>query len=505
MRVLATAPPAQAQAARGGESHAVRPRRGGRDTAGRLVVVLAAAALLASCSGSAASNSPVPKGSSAHTPLSPSQASTSTRGVTSGSINVVFPVVSLNSLAGKEGFAEDAEFGEQTKAIRLFVKQINDAGGVNGRRINAIVTSFDPTNNESMRALCKDWTEGSPPVFAVLDGLGDWTGDNQLCVTQEGQTPLIGAWTTVTDWTNSGSPYLWWTGADDAAILQAVVDWGLGDHLIGSGAKVAVIAGNRASDQLALNSYLLPDLRNAGVSPIVKTIDADPADTATTNAAAPLVVEQLHNAGVTSVIPLIPFNVFYPVLQAETTQSYFPRLLLSDYEESIETSLGLMPTPFAKALDGQEGVTVETLGGIDSPRPESEGGYDPGLRKCWNTWHAVYPQTPPGNLNDDIEEQGPIAGWCQAIALFDTAATNAGRDLTRRSFVTAMSRIKNFPGTWSPVLSYGPHKRYGPTQYQVVRLHINSPPSAMCKSGTTPLPPATCWVSVQPFAPLPSA
>jgi hypothetical protein len=103
-------------------------------------------------------------------------------------------VVSLNSLAGKEGFAEDAEFGEQTKAIRLFVGQINDDGGISGRKINAIVTEFDPTNEAQMRALCKDWTEGSPAAFTVLDGLGDWTGDNQLCVTQEGHTPLIGAW-----------------------------------------------------------------------------------------------------------------------------------------------------------------------------------------------------------------------------------------------------------------------------------------------------------------------
>ncbi len=478
-------------------------RRNVFSAVGRLAVAATAGVLIASCSGSAGSNSSGTTTGSSNSAVPTSEASTSSRGVSAHSINVVFPVVSLNSLAGKEGFAEDTEYGEQTKAIRLFIKQINDSGGINGRTVNPIITSFDPTDVESMRALCKDWTEGSPPVFAVLDGLGDWIGDNELCITQEGQTPFIGAWTTTTNWTNAGSPYLWWTGPDQASVLQAVVDWGLGAHLIGSGVKLAVIAGSRASDQVALNDYLLPDLRTAGVTPIVKTIDADPADTASTDAQAPLVVEQLHRAGVTSVIPLIPFNVFYPVLQAETTQSYFPRLLLSDYEESIESSLGLIPVPFAQALNGQEGVTTETLGGIDSPRPESEGGYDPGLRKCWNLWHQVYPQTPPGNMNDDIEEQGPIAGWCQAIALFDTAATSAGRNLNRRSFVTAMSKIKDFPGTWAPILSYGPNKRYGPTQYQVVKLHINSPPSSQCKSGTTPLPPATCWVSLQPFAPLP--
>ncbi len=443
-------------------------------------------------------------GASGNGPSPVSRASTSIRGVTKNTINVVFPVVSLNSLAGQEGFASDVEFGEQTKAIQLYVKQINDSGGINGRRINPIITTFDPTSESDMRALCKTWTEGSPAAFAVLDGLGDWTGDNQLCVAQEGHTPFIGQWTTVTNWTNEGSPYLWWTGPDQATILQAVVNWGLSADLIGGTVKVGVIAGDRASDQVALNQYLLPDLQRAGVTPVVETIASDPTETATTDTQAPLAVQELRSAGVTSVIPLIPFNVFYPVLQAETDQQYFPKLLLSDYESSIETALGLLPVPYAKALDGQEGLTTETLGGIDDDRPQSQGGYDPQVRSCWIPWHKAYPQIPPGNLSDYLEEQGPVVGWCQVIRLFAEAARNAGPDLNRRTFVTAMSKITNFPGTYSPILSYGPDKRYGPTEYQVVRLHINSPVSSLCKMPKDKIPQFTCWVSVQPFAPLPS-
>jgi hypothetical protein len=432
-----------------------------------------------------------------------SSASTSTRGVSQKAINVVLPVVSLGSLAGKEGFAQDAEYGEQTKAIQLFVKQINKAGGINGRKINPIIANFDPTNESAMRALCKTWTEGSPAAFAVLDGIGAWTGDNELCVTQEGHTPMIGQWTTVTNWTNQGSPYLWWTGPDQATVLQAVVNWGLSSQLL-AGKKVGVVAGDRASDQLALKKYLLPDLSRAGVTPVIETIASDPNDTATTDTQAPLVVQQLRSAGVTSVIPLIPFNVFYPVLQAETDQQYFPRLLLSDYESSIESSLGLLPVPYAKALDGQEGVTTETLSGIDDDRPQSQGGYDAAVRSCWLVWHKAYPQTPPGNQSDFIEEQGPVQGWCQAIRLFAAAAKAAGPNLNRRTFVTALSKIKNYPGTNTPVLSFGPNKRYGPTQFQVVRLHVNNPVSTECKQPKNNIPQFTCWVNVQPFAPLPT-
>ena len=465
-----------------------------------LAVVLVLVVVFAVGAGSRAK-----KGGSTTDTVGAVRASASSAGVTTHSIRVVFPVSNLSSLASNLGFAGDIEYSEQNKAIKLFVKLINDTGGIKGRTIDASIVNFDPTNESQMRALCKDWTDGSSPAFAVLDGVGTWTGDNQLCITQEGHTPLLSQWTTVTNWTRQGSPYLWWTGPDDAAILQATVDWGLSAGLLGAQLKVGVIAGNRASDTVALNQYLLPDLRRAGITPVVKTIASDPSDTGSTDSQAPLVVQQLRSDGVTSVIPLIPFNVFFPVLAAETQQQYFPKLLLSDYEESIESALGLLPFPYEKALDGQEGLTTETLGGIDDTRPETDGGYDPGVRSCFTAWHKAYPQVPKGNQTYYLEEQGPVQGWCQEIRLFAAAATAAGRHLDRRTFDAAMAKISNFPGGYSPILTYGPDKFSGPTQYRVVRLHTNSPPSSQCKFPMNHIPQGVCWVVVNDWQPLPGA
>ena len=111
-------------------------------------------------------------------------------------------------------------------------------------------------------------------------------------------------------------------------------------------------------------------------------------------------------------------------------------------------------------------------------------------------------------MTDFIEEQGPIAGWCQVIRLFATAAKAAGPDLNRRTFVTAMSKITDFPGTCTPVLSYGPDKRYGPTEYQVVRLHVNSPPEQpvpQSTSGSLLRPQDRCaGRPSRPWTPLPA-
>jgi hypothetical protein len=478
---------------------ATRTGRGGRGARGRLRLVTVAAALAVlptAVLGTGAGAATVPV----------SHASTSTRGVTATAINLAFPVANLDALASTYGFAGDVEYTEQAKAINLFVKQINDSGGIDGRKINPIITTYNPASDASMQAQCENWTQGNPPIFAVLDGVGTFTGPNELCVTQQGHTPMLTQWTTVSQFTQAGSPYLWWTGPDDAAVLQALVSWGKGQGTIGGKAKLGVVVGDRASDQDALNNYLLPDLKRVGVTPVVETIPAQTSEGASTSSDSTLVVEKLHAAGVTSMIPLIPFNAFLPVLEAQTQQQYFPKLLLSDYENSIESSLGLIPVPFAKALNGQEGLTTETLGGVDDPRPESQGGYDPGVRSCWTVWHKAYPEIPKGNMNDDIEEQGPIQGWCQEIRLFAQAAKAAGKNLNRKTFVTAMSQIKNFPGGYSPLLTYGPSKFYGPTQYQVVRLHVNSPPSSQCRIPLGNLPPqVVCWTPVQPWKPLPTA
>jgi hypothetical protein len=340
-------------------------------------------------------------------------------------------------------------------------------------------------------------------VFAVVDGLGSWTGDNELCVTQEGHTPFIGQWTTVSNWTKQGSPYLWWTGPDQSQILATVVQWGASSGLLTNTSRIGIVAGDRTSDKVALNQYLLPDLQRAGFSnPLVETLPSNPADQAASSSAATLVVQRLKAAGVTSVIPLIPFNSFFPYLAQEHAQAYVPHLLLSDYESSIQVTLGLIPIPYEQELEGQEGVTVETLGGTDAPIPEDQGGYDPAVTACYNTWKAH--NKPTSDTSPYIEEQGPIVGWCQGVRLFALAATEAGRNLNRRTFVQAMSRIKDFPGGSSPVLSYGPDKFSGPTEYQVVSLHNNVPPSSQCRLPVGTLPPqGRCWHQVQGWKPLP--
>jgi len=67
-----------------------------------------------------------------------------------------------------------------------------------------------------------------------------------------------------------------------------------------------------------------------------------------------------------------------------------------------------------------------------------------------------------------------------------------------------MATVTGFPGGFSPVLSYGPGRYAGPTEYRVVRLHTNSPPSTQCKMPMDGIPQGVCWVVVQDWQPLPA-
>ena len=149
------------------------------------------------------------------------------------------------------------------------------------------------------------------------------------------------------------------------------------------------------------------------MTPTVVTVASGNNETATTNSDVQLAVERFKAAGVPRSSRSCEEPAFFPYIGAETSQQYFPKLLLSDYEQTVELALGLIPSPYEQALNGQEGVTTETLGGFDDARPESQGGYDPGVRACYETWHKAYPKPSPGRTELLHRGAGPHRGVVQ--------------------------------------------------------------------------------------------
>ena len=404
----------------------------------------------------------------------------SDRGVSPTTIKVVFPYADLGPIGAATGLDPGSE--DEPTAINAYVNDINSRGGINGRLIDPEIVKYNPLDDAEMRADCKDWTE-SQEVFAVVDSYG-WHDDHQLCVTQEGHTPLISKWTTVTDWTDRGNPYLWWTGPDDVEVLDNLVATSV-DILRNN--KFAVLVSDRASDTLALQ-YLEQFLDRAGVHEAVppQTLSFTPGVAA---GQAQSVYLQLKAAGVKVVLPLLPFLQLVTWLQEEDSQSYFPQLLLSDYESEIQAMLGLAEAKYEKELQDTVGPTAFRLGSDEDPR-----GYTPLGQTCNDLYHKQDP-----NYSDYLEGPGVAMTWCQNIYLFAQAATMAGPNLTRDAFVNAMSQIQGFGGSVVPDLTFGPTVRSGPHNYRTVQIHVNE--DKTCPKKYDGGDQGSCWLVKQDFVP----
>ena len=404
----------------------------------------------------------------------------SDRGVSPTKVKVVFPYADLGPIGAATGLDPGTE--DEPTAIMAVVNDINSRGGINGRLIDPEIVKYNPLDDAEMRADCKDWTE-SQQVFAVVDSYG-WHDDHQLCITQEGHTPLISKWTTVTDWTNRGNPYLWWTGPDDVEVLDNLVATSL-DVLRNN--KFAVLVSDRASDKLALQ-YLEQSLDRAGVHEAIppQKLSFTPGVAA---GQAQSVYLQLKTADVKVVLPVLPFLQLVTWLQEEDSQSYFPKLLLSDYESEIQAMLGLAEAKYEKELQDAVGPTAFRLGSDEDPR-----GYTPLGQTCSDQYHKQDP-----NYSQNLEGPGVAMTWCQNIYLFAQAATMAGNDLTRDSFNNAMSQIQGFGGTIVPDLTFGPTERAGPHNYRTVQIHVNH--DKACPKKADGGDQGSCWLIKQDFVP----
>jgi ABC-type branched-subunit amino acid transport system substrate-binding protein len=402
----------------------------------------------------------------------------SDRGVTATHIKVVFPKADLGPIGQATGLTTTED---ENTAIMAYVNDINSSGGINGRLIDPEIVTYDPLNDSEMRADCKDWTE-SQQVFAVVDSYG-WHDDHQLCITQEGHTPLISKWTTVTDWTQRGNPYLWWTGPDSVEVLDNLVASSL-DVLLRN--KFSVVAGDRESDKLAVG-YLKESLRRAGLAPF--SIDELSFNAGIATTQSQLLVQKLKQNDVKVVLPVLPFLTLISYLQTEDSQSYYPKLLLSDYESEIQAMLGLAESKYEAALQDTIGPTAFRLGSPEEPKGYTELGL-----RCSDQFHKQDP-----NWAHNLEGPGAAMTWCQNIYLFARAATMAGNNLNRDTFNNAMSQIQNFGGAVVPDLTFGSAQHAGPHNYRTVQIHVNG--DKQCPKNDQGADQGSCWLIKSDFQP----
>ena len=84
----------------------------------------------------------------------------------------------------------DSIYVNQQQAYQAFIDDINENGGINGRKIVPVFKYICPLQPAAAVAACTSLTDDTK-VFAVIGSMYDPTGDAQLCVAKQHKTVLI--------------------------------------------------------------------------------------------------------------------------------------------------------------------------------------------------------------------------------------------------------------------------------------------------------------------------
>jgi len=404
----------------------------------------------------------------------------SDNGVTPTSILVAFPYFDPTASFALTG-TQESKPENQPDFIQAYVDCINAAGGIGGRKINAEIQVFNPLDENTMRALCIKFTQDDK-VFAVLDSAG-WFGQNQLCVTQENKTPLISGWSTTAVFTKEGAPYLWWTVASAETDIDNLLLWAKQRGKLTTASRIGVVSTDRPYDQVAYK-HMLAALGEAGLP--LTDAETFTWDRSQAEAQATIAVNKMQAKHVDVLLPLLPFDSFAFWLQAAENQKFYPRYLLSDFEQELVIASALLGSPYPKSLEHAQGPTYAHLGEPDDA-PKFPPHYDATEARCEAIWHREHP-------GSNLSVAGVNMRWCDSINLFVEAARRAGPNLTRPRWAQEMATIQNFGGAMTPILSYGPGRYEGPTQMRIVDTLTSD-----CPAYTNGTP---CDVILEDYAPI---
>jgi hypothetical protein len=440
--------------------------------------------------GPAAVATTLPAGTPTTPPL---KLTASDRGVTPTSVKIVFPWFEFDQSGRITGSALPNDAEDQEQAIRAYVNYYNATGGIGGRKIDPIITDYNPVNDADMRNKCIQWADDNK-VFGVVDSEA-WHSGHQLCLTEEKDTPLVTSYTTVNEWPKKGAPYLWWTGPSTEEIVEHWVLWAKDRGFLNS--RIGVAIADRAEDKIAM-AVMEKALARAGAKQVHWEVLPYDNGGVRSLPAMPGAVQRMK-ANADHVFMMLSFTLFAQWLTQSETQDYYPKkYLLSDLAQTLIIAEALIGGQFPRSLNGAEGPTYAHLGMKDTRPDISKYGYTPSEAKCNEIWRKAYPNKQP------MGRAGLAARWCQNIGVFvegarrATAANNGV--LTRKNWGAAMATLKDFPGIMTPILSYSATDRAGPTQMKTVMVVAGN--ADRCRREMNDQDPEACHIQTAPFGPM---
>jgi len=394
------------------------------------IVACALVVLVAACGSSSHASAPN------QATTAPGTSGTLGVGVTPTEIHVGVALVDFNCI---KPFVDGLRFN-QDKVYQAFVDDVNQRGGINGRKLVATYKTYCPIQSAPALAACTSLTEDSD-VFAVMGTLADFSGDAQKCVTAQHKRVLLSQVVSQQE-ISQAPPGLFITPEVTperrAAIVLALLK---SQHTL-DGKKIAVL-GEQVTEE-RVHKVIEPGLKALGLK-LGTTAILSISGTDTTAAQSQLdsFIERWKTEDINALF-MVGDQVSHTQF-IQKVRAALPNLQLVGDTDAFggyaqdENTAGVKPNPYEGAL------TAEGLIGAQQDQTAN-------WKECAAIYHKETGKTVPGANNppplgggkyDDTH--GAVNDACEDITMFAAVATRAGKTLNDDTWQKTVNNYGSIP------------------------------------------------------------
>ena len=326
------------------------------------------------------------------------------------------------------GYVDASDFGFDIGDIeaqwQAAIDRANDAGGINGRMLAPIFSSFSPVGAVEAEEVCLRFTEDEE-VFAFIGFVRE---DNELCYTELHETIAVNTDTATIEAVERSNGLLFTADATRLGLELLAIDAAAADGLL-DGATVHI-------NSSVVDEPLIPDiteaLEAAGATVTGSAVQTSPTgDIPAVRAEHDLIVQRADADGADTIYAISDIGLN---TTGAVERSGLPITIITSHDNA-DTYVNF----------GQDPSAVDLR--VFAPRQPEEMYEDneAGVVECVENYEASSGNTV--NVGDpDAVPNNFVATLraCRGVDLFTAIATAAGPDLTNESFVAAAASLGSF-------------------------------------------------------------
>lgn len=406
------------------------------------------------------SATPTPKRTFGKDPKTGHVLTATDRGVTKDSIKLAWFEVepAERRLGASIGMSWAATLQEPMVYVQPFVDEINDKGGVNGRKVIVELVEYQTVSFDDMQAACVKAAEDMK-VFGAITGVGFW-GDGEVCLGTK-QIPTL-------TYNSASSDQLYrrekgWvreTLMNKDRVAKNLIDWLVASKTATPSMRIGVPYLETPEYKQVVEKVVLPYLKQKGLN-VVQTATFSTSYDQTPQQAASAVM-RFKQSNVGFVFPALTWWEMYHFTNQAQTQNYKPKYTTSDFGELAKDPPASIFQP--DQWDGTTGIAVTRTGELAAGKPRTAQ-----QKEC----ESIF--TSRGGSIENASDRDYVWIVCEHMRLFENAARAAGSNLTRQRYLDALDSLGGYTDrvALSDTIQFRKGKWDAADRYAVVKWHAS--------------------------------